>query len=121
MLDGFAHPFLAGGHTHVPLVRRFHDQTIINPGSVGLPFTTYGSAGEVPVMNHAAYAIVERLEQALLLKPVKCRLTETNWLTLCIRATCRVETGGSTSDHRTLTDNSDDERSTPPTNNAERP
>lgn len=58
MMDGSPHRFLAGGHTHLPLVRRFGDQTIINPGSVGLPFAEYGFAGEVPVMNHAAYAVV---------------------------------------------------------------
>lgn len=50
--------FLAGGHTHVPLVRRFGNQTIVNPGSVGHPFAGYGFAGEVPVMNHAAYGVI---------------------------------------------------------------
>ena len=57
-MHGSSHRFLAGGHTHVPLVRPFGDQTIINPGSVGMPFASYGFAGEVPVMNHAAYAVV---------------------------------------------------------------
>ncbi len=28
---------MAGGHTHVPLARRYRDMTIVNPGSVGLP------------------------------------------------------------------------------------
>lgn len=27
----------AGGHTHVPLLRRFRDSFVLNPGSVGLP------------------------------------------------------------------------------------
>lgn len=58
MMDGSPHRFLAGGHTHIPLFRPFGDQTIINPGSVGLPLASYGFAGEVPVMNHAAYAVV---------------------------------------------------------------
>jgi predicted phosphodiesterase len=49
---------LAGGHTHVPMVRRHRTKTIINPGSVGLPFATYGYAGDVPVLNHAAYALI---------------------------------------------------------------
>lgn len=58
MMDGSSHRFLAGGHTHVPLVRSLGDQTIINPGSVGMPFASCGFVGEVPVMNHAAYAVV---------------------------------------------------------------
>lgn len=58
MLDGAASSILAGGHTHVPLVRRHGVQTIINPGSVGMPFATYGYAGGVDVLPHAAYAIV---------------------------------------------------------------
>ncbi|CAN5721204.1 metallophosphoesterase family protein [soil metagenome] len=29
---------LAGGHTHQQLIRRFHSSTIVNPGTVGLPF-----------------------------------------------------------------------------------
>ena len=58
MLAGADHSVLAGGHTHVPMVRRHRSQTIINPGSVGLPFATYGYAGDVAVLNHAAYALV---------------------------------------------------------------
>lgn len=58
MLDGAASSILAGGHTHVPLVRRHGIQTIINPGSVGMPFAKYGYAGGVDVLPHAAYAIV---------------------------------------------------------------
>lgn len=57
-MHGSSHRLLAGGHTHVPLVRPVGDQTMINPGSVGMPFASYGFAGEVPVMNHAAYAVV---------------------------------------------------------------
>lgn len=29
---------MAGGHTHVPMLRRYHDTLIINPGSIGMPF-----------------------------------------------------------------------------------
>lgn len=50
---------LAGGHTHVPLVRRHRSRTLINPGSVGLPFASYGYAGGgVRVLQTAAYGIV---------------------------------------------------------------
>lgn len=58
MLNGADQAVLAGGHTHVPMVRRHHTQTIINPGSVGLPFAAYGYAGQVPVLDHAAYALL---------------------------------------------------------------
>ena len=53
-----SHELLAGGHTHVPLVRRYGRQTIVNPGSVGMPFAEYGFAGGVGVLAHAAYALM---------------------------------------------------------------
>ncbi len=58
MLNGFEQSVMAGGHTHVPMIRRNHGQTIVNPGSIGLPFADYGFVGEVAVLNHAAYALV---------------------------------------------------------------
>ena len=58
MLDGADETVLAGGHTHVPLVRRHGIHTLVNPGSVGLPFAQYGYAGGVAVLAHAAYAIM---------------------------------------------------------------
>lgn len=33
---------MAGGHTHEPLLRRFQESFILNPGSVGLPFLRTG-------------------------------------------------------------------------------
>lgn len=50
---------LAGGHTHVPLLRRSANTAVINPGSVGLPFAGYGTAGTVAVLPSAQYAVVE--------------------------------------------------------------
>lgn len=58
LLDGANASLLAGGHTHVPLVRHHRTQTLVNPGSVGMPFAEYGYAGGVGVLGHAAYAIV---------------------------------------------------------------
>ncbi len=58
MIDGYGQAILAGGHTHVPMIRRHRTQTIINPGSVGLPFAAYGFAGDVAVLNHAAYGSI---------------------------------------------------------------
>lgn len=37
MLDGHDAALMAGGHTHMPMLRRYRDRRIINPGSVGLP------------------------------------------------------------------------------------
>jgi predicted phosphodiesterase len=58
MLGGAEHAVLAGGHTHVPMTRRHGTQTLINPGSVGLPFAEYGYAGGARVLDHAAYALL---------------------------------------------------------------
>jgi predicted phosphodiesterase len=65
MLGGANAAVLAGGHTHVPLVRRHGTQTFVNPGSVGMPFADYGYAGGVGVLDHAAYAIVETIGQEI--------------------------------------------------------
>jgi len=59
MIGGTSHEVLAGGHTHVPLVRRDRHQTIVNPGSIGLPFAEYGYAGDVQILDHAAYGIID--------------------------------------------------------------
>jgi len=53
MLRGFSQTIIATGHMHNPMLRRFGEQTIINPGSVGLP---YGAKRPMPVV--AEYAIL---------------------------------------------------------------
>lgn len=37
-LDASHASVMAGGHTHVPMFRRFGDAVLLNPGSVGMPF-----------------------------------------------------------------------------------
>ena len=59
MIGAASQAYLAGGHTHVPLIREIAQQTLINPGSVGAPFERPGFAGEVRVLAHAAYAILQ--------------------------------------------------------------
>jgi len=49
---------LAGGHTHVQLVRRYRDMVIVNPGSVGLPFEQPVAGGPICRPPWAEYAIV---------------------------------------------------------------
>ncbi len=50
---------MAGGHTHVPMVRRHRDRFVVNPGSVGLPFQRYVGGGPPRILAAAEYAIVE--------------------------------------------------------------
>lgn len=38
MLFGHQASLMAGGHTHTPMLRRYIDTLLINPGSIGLPF-----------------------------------------------------------------------------------
>ena len=57
MLEGHDEPLLAGGHTHLQLVRRYERSLIVNPGSVGLPFRQWWPK-EVRIAPWAEYAIL---------------------------------------------------------------
>lgn len=59
MLGGFAATVLAGGHTHVQMLRQHRGALLVNPGSLGLPFREYVDGGVPTVLPHAEYAIVE--------------------------------------------------------------
>ncbi|MCB8943250.1 MAG: YfcE family phosphodiesterase [Ardenticatenaceae bacterium] len=56
MVAGQTATILAGGHTHQPMVRRFEDKLIMNPGSVGLPYVQVGETEYNPPW--AEYAIL---------------------------------------------------------------
>lgn len=58
ILSGVSAAIVAGGHTHVPLFRRHRGIILVNPGSVGMPFSEYGYAGGVQVYGHAEYAVL---------------------------------------------------------------
>lgn len=58
MIAGCGQTVLVGGHTHVQLVRRIGEQTLVNVGSAGMPFACYGIGGTVDVLEHADYALV---------------------------------------------------------------
>jgi predicted phosphodiesterase len=63
MLNGRRATVLAGGHTHVQMLRQHRGQLVINAGSVGMPFEEHVGAGPVKtappkVLDHAEYAIV---------------------------------------------------------------
>lgn len=55
------HPqgILAGGHTHVQLLRRYRGRWLLNPGSVGMPFERFVAGAPPTILPHAEYAIVE--------------------------------------------------------------
>jgi predicted phosphodiesterase len=54
---GIDAPLLAGGHTHGMMLRRWNGRTIINPGTVGLPFVRPAIATEAKVA-WAEFAVV---------------------------------------------------------------
>ncbi len=56
---------MAGGHTHVPLLRRHKDVLIVNPGSVSLPFEQVPFTDGPRVMPWAEYAIVAWVDGVL--------------------------------------------------------
>ncbi len=58
MLDGHTSLVMAGGHTHIQMLRQHKGNLIVNPGSVGFPFKEF--VGDCPpeIMAHAEYAIV---------------------------------------------------------------
>ncbi|MHB8644249.1 MAG: metallophosphoesterase family protein [Thermomicrobiales bacterium] len=58
MLDGSDATIMAGGHTHIAMLRRVGDGTLINPGSVGLP----GTGAILPYnrdVHWAEYAVLD--------------------------------------------------------------
>jgi putative phosphoesterase len=50
---------MAGGHTHIQMLRQHQGTLVVNPGSVGAPFREYPVAGPPRILPHAEYAIVE--------------------------------------------------------------
>lgn len=56
-LGKFSKNILAGGHTHTQQIRRCGDRFFLNPGSIGLPFSSYQTDG-FHVDAWAEYAIL---------------------------------------------------------------
>jgi putative phosphoesterase len=59
LLDGRRATVLAGGHTHLQMVRQHRGMLLVNPGSVGMPFREYAQGGPPVLLPHAEYAVVE--------------------------------------------------------------
>jgi putative phosphoesterase len=58
-LDGHTAAVMAGGHTHVQMLRQHRGILLVNPGSVGMPFREYVGGRAPRLMAHAEYATVE--------------------------------------------------------------
>ena len=50
---------LAGGHTHIQMLRQHRGKLLVNPGSVGMPFREFVDGCAPKIMPYAEYAIVE--------------------------------------------------------------
>jgi putative phosphoesterase len=58
-LGGRRATIMAGGHTHIQMLRQHRGAYLLNPGSVGLPFKEFADRRTPTVMAHAEYATVE--------------------------------------------------------------
>lgn len=58
MLGSSRATIMAGGHSHTQMLRRFGNLTLLNPGSVGLPYERDLVTGKVRHPARAEYAIV---------------------------------------------------------------
>jgi predicted phosphodiesterase len=61
LLAGYERPVMAGGHTHIAMLRRFRESMVLNPGSVGLPFEQVPS-GAFRNPPWAEYAIIDGIQ-----------------------------------------------------------
>jgi putative phosphoesterase len=59
MLAGHEASVMAGGHTHIQMLRQHKGTLLINPGSVGCPFKEYVAGQEPEVLAHAEYALLD--------------------------------------------------------------
>jgi predicted phosphodiesterase len=62
MLAGHTATVMAGGHTHLQMVRRYEEITIVNAGSVGWPLERLPFEGGPRFMPWSEYAIVNWLD-----------------------------------------------------------
>lgn len=50
---------LAGGHTHIQMLRQHRGMLLVNPGSVGMPFEEFVRGTAPTILPYAEYAVVE--------------------------------------------------------------
>jgi putative phosphoesterase len=64
LIDAKPASILAGGHTHLQLLRRVDDRLLVNPGSVGLPLGSLRARREQPPLpTWAEYAVLDCEEE----------------------------------------------------------
>jgi predicted phosphodiesterase len=68
MLTGYSALVMAGGHTHIQMIRRYRGTIIINAGSVGMPIEYLPFEGSPPTLPWAEYAIVSWFNNTLSLE-----------------------------------------------------
>jgi putative phosphoesterase len=59
LLGEYRATVMAGGHTHIQMLRQHRGVLLVNPGSVGLPFKEYVAGRAPTLLDHAEYATVE--------------------------------------------------------------
>ena len=52
-------PIMAGGHTHIQMLRQHQGTLVVNVGSVGAPFVRFPNGGCPEILDHAEYASIE--------------------------------------------------------------
>lgn len=62
LLAGHRAPIMAGGHTHVQMLRQHRGTLLVNPGSLGQPFKEFVNGQQPSIMAHAEYATVEAVD-----------------------------------------------------------
>lgn len=65
LLAGHRATVMAGGHTHIQMLRQHRGTLLVNPGSVGLPFKEYVGGQTPTLLDHAEYATVESTDGAV--------------------------------------------------------
>ena len=58
LLAGRTATVMAGGHTHLQMLRQHRGSLLVNPGSVGAPFEIFAEHQAPTLLPHAEYAIV---------------------------------------------------------------
>ena len=65
LLAGYGATVMAGGHTHIQMLRQHRGTLLVNPGSVGLPFKEFVGGQAPTLLSHAEYATVEANDGAV--------------------------------------------------------
>jgi predicted phosphodiesterase len=66
MIAGNTAAVMAGGHTHIQMLRQHQGLLLVNPGSVGLPFKEFAKHKTPVLLGHAEYAVAEANGSALI-------------------------------------------------------